>query len=82
MLWKVDENNQSIFHVVGLHRHENIFNIIYELGARKDLIAFYKDPLQNNILHLVARLPSTDRLQMVAGAALQMQREPLWFEVR
>ncbi|XP_020872590.1 LOW QUALITY PROTEIN: uncharacterized protein LOC110226198 [Arabidopsis lyrata subsp. lyrata] len=81
LLWKVDEKNQSIFHVAALHRHASIFNIIYELGARKDLVAFYKEPLKNeNILHLVARLPSPDRLQMVPGAALQMQRELLWFE--
>ncbi|CAL9226127.1 unnamed protein product [Arabidopsis halleri] len=80
LLWKVDENNQSLFHIAALNRHASIFNIIYELGARKDLIAFYKGPLQNNILHLVARLPSPDRLQMVSGAALQMQRELLWFE--
>ncbi|KAL9812133.1 putative PGG domain-containing protein [Arabidopsis thaliana] len=34
----------------------------------------------NNLLHLVARLPPPNRLQVVSGAALQMQREILWYK--
>lgn len=82
LLWKVDEKNQSLFHIAALNRHESIFNIIYELGSIKDLIAAYKEvSTRNNMLHLVASLPPPGRLQIVSGAALQMQRELLWFKV-
>ncbi|CAN8267503.1 unnamed protein product [Cochlearia groenlandica] len=81
LLWKVDDKNQSLFHIAAINRHESIFNIIYELGSIMDLIAAYKDvSTRNNMLHLVASLPPPDRLQIVSGAALQMQRELLWFK--
>ncbi|XP_023635283.1 ankyrin repeat-containing protein ITN1-like [Capsella rubella] len=81
LIWKVDGKNRSLFHVAALNRHESIFNIIYELGAIKDLIASYREKVtKNTLLHLVASLPSHDRLHIVSGAALQMQREILWFK--
>ncbi|KAL1223220.1 Ankyrin repeat-containing protein ITN1 [Cardamine amara subsp. amara] len=81
LIWKVDRRNRSLFHIAAINRHETIFNIIYELGAIKDLIASYREEATNNtLLHLVARLPPHDRLNIVSGAALQMQREILWFK--
>ncbi|KMS96701.1 hypothetical protein BVRB_8g200070 [Beta vulgaris subsp. vulgaris] len=80
ILWKVDENRYSIFHIAVIHRHEEIFKLIYEIGAIKDLIATYKDDHGNNMLHLASRLAPPNRLSCVSGAALQMQRELLWFE--
>ncbi|KAL9281323.1 unnamed protein product [Arabidopsis thaliana] len=81
LIWTVDHKNQSLFHIAAINRHEKIFNIIYELGAIKDLIAMYKEKKSNNnLLHLVARLPPPNRLQVVSGAALQMQREILWYK--
>ena len=81
LIWKVDDNNRSLFHIAVLYRHRTIFNLIYEFGAIKDLIAAYKDGKNNNILHLAGNLPPPSRLQIVSGAALQMQRELLWFKV-
>ncbi|KAF3954128.1 hypothetical protein CMV_020489 [Castanea mollissima] len=49
-------------------------------AAELDLIAAYKDGENNNILHLAGNLPPPSRLQIVSGAALQMQRELLWFK--
>ncbi|CAH2046412.1 unnamed protein product [Thlaspi arvense] len=46
LIWKVDEKNQSLFHVAALNRHESIFNIIYELGSIKDLIAAYREAVK------------------------------------
>nr|XP_023881971.1 ankyrin repeat-containing protein At5g02620-like [Quercus suber]XP_023881972.1 ankyrin repeat-containing protein At5g02620-like [Quercus suber] len=80
LIWKVDDNNRSLFHIAVLYRHRTIFNLIYEFGAIKDLIAAYKDGKNNNILHLAGDLPPPSRLQIVSGAALQMQRELLWFK--
>jgi hypothetical protein len=33
------------------------------------------------MLHLAGKLAHSDRLNIVSGAALQMQRELLWFKV-
>ncbi|KAL9227989.1 hypothetical protein vseg_003616 [Gypsophila vaccaria] len=82
ILLKVNEKNHSLFHVAVRHRHENIFKIIHEVGAIKDLIAAYLEPTTgNNMLHLAAQLAPSHRLHRVSGAALQMQRELLWFEI-
>ncbi|XP_021719646.1 ankyrin repeat-containing protein At2g01680-like isoform X2 [Chenopodium quinoa] len=80
ILWKVDENRYSIFHIAVIYRHEEIFKLIHEIGAIKDLIATYKDDHGNNMLHLASKLAPPNRLNCVSGAALQMQRELLWFE--
>ncbi|KAM4098052.1 hypothetical protein ACJW30_07G047500 [Castanea mollissima] len=80
LLWRIDRKNRSLFHIAVLYRHENIFNLIYEIGAINDLIAAYKDENNNNILHLAANLAPPSQLQIVSGAALQMQRELLWFK--
>ena len=84
LIWKIDQNNRSLFHTAVLYRQEAIFNLIYEVGAIKDLIAAYKDKNNNdnnNILHLAGNLAPLSRRQIVSGAALQMQRELLWFQV-
>ncbi|XP_017984382.1 PREDICTED: uncharacterized protein LOC18587244 [Theobroma cacao] len=88
LIFRKDETNKSIFHIAVLHRHASIFNHIHNLGLQKDLIMLYRVryPDQENtsiiyiMLHLAAKLPSLDRLSIVSGAALQMQRELLWFK--
>ena len=35
----------------------------------------------NNMLHLAAGLAPEEKLNAISGAALQMQRELLWFKV-
>lgn len=54
-----------------------MFSLIYELGAMRDIIAGFLDEKNNNMLHLVGQLAPPDRLNIVSGAALQMQRELL-----
>ncbi|KAI8011826.1 Ankyrin repeat-containing protein ITN1 [Camellia lanceoleosa] len=80
LIWKVNSQNQSIFHVAVLHRHAGIFNILYEIGSIKDLITAYRDEDCNNMLHLAAKIAPPNQLNIVSGAALQMQRELLWFK--
>ncbi|KAL5577505.1 hypothetical protein UlMin_019204 [Ulmus minor] len=79
LLWETDDL-KSIIHVAVLHRHANIFNLIHDVGSLKEFVGTSTDFDGNNILHLAAKLPSKDRLNIVSGAALQMQRELLWFE--
>ncbi|XP_059657221.1 ankyrin repeat-containing protein At5g02620-like isoform X1 [Cornus florida] len=80
LIWKVDDKSQSIFHIAVAHRQENIFNLIYEIGAHKDLIAAYKDENNNNMLHLAGKLAPPNRLKTDSGAALQLRRELHWFK--
>ncbi|XP_044497675.1 ankyrin repeat-containing protein NPR4-like [Mangifera indica] len=80
VVYELDDNSHSIFHIAILHRHANIFNLIYETAFTKELMGNFEDNNQNNILHLVAKYPDSSRVSIVSGAALQMQRELLWFK--
>ncbi|KAH8506413.1 hypothetical protein H0E87_013292 [Populus deltoides] len=82
LIFKVDQNTYSIFHIAILNRHEDILKMIYQIGSIKNVMTIYKDREGNNMLHLAAKvLESPSRLNVIPGAALQLQRELLWFEV-
>ncbi|XP_021761313.1 uncharacterized protein LOC110726154 [Chenopodium quinoa] len=83
LIWELDEENRTIFHAAIQCRQEKIFSHIRQIGSINHSLAAYKNPNNgNNILHLAANLPCTDRLNVVSGAALQMQRELLWFQTQ
>ncbi|KAH9753267.1 ANK REP REGION domain-containing protein [Citrus sinensis] len=77
---ELDENGRSIFHIAILNRHMNVFNLIYEQGFNKQLLATYLDSCGNNILHLAAKYRSPSPYRTVSGAALEMQRELLIYK--
>ncbi|XP_073134073.1 uncharacterized protein [Henckelia pumila] len=79
-LYKVNEFKHSIFHIAVLRRHVQCFNLIYEVHGVRDLILTYIDTEGNNIMHLAGRLAPQNQLNLIPGAALQMQREVLWFK--
>ncbi|KAL1537566.1 hypothetical protein AAHA92_30063 [Salvia divinorum] len=80
LLYKVNKDTHSIFHVAVLRRYVKVFNLMYELGGIKDLLATYVDNDGNNILHLAGKLAPPNQLAGIPGAAWQMQREVLWFK--
>ncbi|CAI9773342.1 unnamed protein product [Fraxinus pennsylvanica] len=80
LFWEVNKEYHSIFHVALINRQEKVFNLIYQIGAVRNLITLYKDQEGNNILHLAGKLAPPSRLKIVSGAALQMQRELQWFK--
>ncbi|CAI9267824.1 unnamed protein product [Lactuca saligna] len=80
LIWELNDNNQSIFHVAVSHRQERIYNLLYDIGSMKDMITPLKDPEGNNMLHLVVKKAEKNLLQNVSGVAFQMQRELLWFK--
>ncbi|KAL0014004.1 hypothetical protein SO802_001073 [Lithocarpus litseifolius] len=71
---------KSIFHVAAEKRHESIFYLLNEIGSIGDLIIDAIEADGSNILHLVAELAPNEKLNAISGAALQMQREMLWFK--
>lgn len=81
LIWKQDDKGQTIFHIAVKRRQAKIYNLLYEIGAMKDLITPIKDKKGNNMLHMVAKSAKPKRFQNVSGVALQMQRELLWFNV-
>ncbi|XP_031282088.1 ankyrin repeat-containing protein At5g02620-like [Pistacia vera] len=80
LILEVDKNNYSIFHFAVVNHRKDILKLIHEIGTFKDLIVASKDKKDNNILHLAGMLAPPDRLNVVSGAALQLQRELLWFK--
>ncbi|CAH1412849.1 unnamed protein product [Lactuca virosa] len=80
LIWKKNHYKQTIFHVAVSYRHEDIFNLLQEIGSMKDMITSIKDVDRNNMLHLAGKIANENRLQVVSGVALQMQRELLWFK--
>ncbi|KAI3503601.1 hypothetical protein L1887_32047 [Cichorium endivia] len=81
LIWEKNINDQTIFHVAVSFRHQDIFNLLQEIGSMNDMITSIRDNNQNNMLHLAGKLANEKRLQAVSGVALQMQRELLWFKV-
>ncbi|KAJ0550913.1 putative PGG domain, ankyrin repeat-containing domain superfamily [Helianthus annuus] len=79
----IDSTNKSgydIIHLAIINRSEKIYNLIYDIGTRKNLYRVYKDSYENNILHLAGRLAPSTVLNQRTGAALQLQRELQWRE--
>ncbi|KAI3842645.1 hypothetical protein MKX03_027309 [Papaver bracteatum] len=71
---------RNIFHTAVEHRKGKIFGIMYGTSPRNRLMACWRVESGNNILYLAAKLPRPEVLSVVAGAALQMQRELQWFK--
>ena len=82
IMWTTDSNNRSLFHLAVKNRQESVFNLIHEVVTLKEIILTKYDKSKfENILHLAGYLAPPSRLNIVSGAALQMQRELLWFKV-
>ncbi|XP_073278160.1 uncharacterized protein [Primulina huaijiensis] len=68
----------SIFHIAARERVENIFNLIYHMNERKQYFYDRTDSSGNNFMHICGELAPPHKLNLVSGAALQMQRELQW----
>ncbi|KAJ9553826.1 hypothetical protein OSB04_017871 [Centaurea solstitialis] len=79
LIWSKNDEGLTIFHVAAMHRHLDIFNILYEMGKRKNWLSAEEDGDGNTMLHLIA-LTSRKMRDEASGASLVMQRESLWFK--
>ncbi|KAI7725049.1 hypothetical protein M8C21_009103 [Ambrosia artemisiifolia] len=80
IIWKKDDKEKTIFHLAVKRRQVEIYKLLHEIGAMKDLITPMKDVYGNNMLHMVAKSVKQQRIQNVSGVAFQMQSELLWFQ--
>ncbi|KAI3734803.1 hypothetical protein L6452_14282 [Arctium lappa] len=78
LMSKVNDDNHTIFHITIMHRHQGIYNLLYEIGSMKDVILQIKDVDGNNMLHLVG-MTTIEMRRKAFEASLLMQRELLWF---
>ncbi|KAF5956519.1 hypothetical protein HYC85_003744, partial [Camellia sinensis] len=79
-IWSVNKDKHNIFGLAVICRCENVFNLIYQMSGHKIAMLAMCDSNSNNILHLAGRLAPFHKLNLVPGAALQMQRELQWFK--
>ncbi|CAL5328637.1 unnamed protein product [Camellia sinensis] len=76
-----DSEDRNIFQLAVIKRHENVFNLLYQMGEYKQYITRLEDDNENTLLHLVGNQAPIEKLNVVPGAALQMQRKLQWFKV-
>ncbi|XP_059635948.1 uncharacterized protein LOC132278152 [Cornus florida] len=79
-VWCSDADHRYIFQIAVTTRNQNVFNLIYQMGQQKQYMTHFRDKSGNTILHLAGKLAPAHQLNLVSGAALQMQRELQWFE--
>ncbi|XP_076923391.1 uncharacterized protein LOC143585502 [Bidens hawaiensis] len=75
-----DKNGYDFIQLAVIHRSEKVYNLIYDIGERKNLYRTIVDSCENNILHLAGRLAPSNVLSQITGATLQLQRELQWRE--
>ncbi|KAD2804959.1 hypothetical protein E3N88_38336 [Mikania micrantha] len=75
-----NEDGLTIFHIAVMHRHRDIYNLLYEVGISRNDVCVVSDKSGNNMLHLVGKT-SKERAAKTSGASLLMQRELLWFKL-
>ncbi|KAF7143131.1 hypothetical protein RHSIM_Rhsim05G0147100 [Rhododendron simsii] len=89
LIWTRDDNDdRTIFQRAVIERHENVFNLLYQMGDYKrylmlvqdNHLMLVRDTHEDTMLHLAGRLAPRIKLDLVPGAALQMQRELQWFK--
>ncbi|KAM0053489.1 putative ankyrin repeat-containing domain, PGG domain, retrotransposon Copia-like protein [Helianthus debilis subsp. tardiflorus] len=75
------ENGYSLSQLSIINRCEKVYNFLaHEVTRDKYLHTVNKDKNNDNLLHLAGKLAPKHKLNMVSGAALQLQRELQWFE--
>ncbi|KAI8020024.1 Ankyrin repeat-containing protein ITN1 [Camellia lanceoleosa] len=79
-IFALNADDLYIFELAVIKRHENVFNLLYQLGEDKQYFARSRDNEGNTLLHLVGNKAPIEKLNVVPGAALQMQRELQWFK--
>ncbi|XP_058191694.1 ankyrin repeat-containing protein ITN1-like isoform X2 [Rhododendron vialii] len=80
LIWKRDSENRNVFHQAIIYRHENIFNLIYQMSDHKYFATNFLDKFGDSMLHVAGQLAPPNKLNLVPGAALQMQRELQWLK--
>ena len=77
-----NDNDYPLIQLAIINRCERVYNfLVHQVTTDKHSHKVRTDEYGNNLLHLAAQLAPIHKLNLVSGAALQMQRELQWFEV-
>nr|KAJ0198105.1 hypothetical protein LSAT_V11C700357620 [Lactuca sativa] len=79
-IWSTNEDGYNIIQYAVISRSEEVYNLVYQMSEHKNVYRTIKDSSGNNLLHLAARLAPSNKLNLISGAALQIQRELQWFK--
>ncbi|CAN6572261.1 unnamed protein product [Malus baccata var. baccata] len=81
LLFRGLEDGKNIFQYAIECRQENVYSLIYGVDQR-NLITTLRDKYDNSILHYAGKLSplASKKLDRIAGAAFQMQRERQWYK--
>ncbi|KAJ0906135.1 putative ankyrin repeat-containing domain, PGG domain, ankyrin repeat-containing domain superfamily [Helianthus annuus] len=80
LIWKKDDKGKTIFHLAIKCRQAKIYNLLYEIGAMKEIITPITDRKGNNMLHMAAYKANRRKIHNGSGVAFEIQRELLWFK--
>ncbi|KAI3495761.1 hypothetical protein L1887_38107 [Cichorium endivia] len=75
-----NEDGHNVIQHAVISRSEGVYNLLYGMSDHKNIYRTMKDSFGNNLLHLAARLAPPDKLNLISGAALQVQHELQWFQ--
>ncbi|XP_059633229.1 uncharacterized protein LOC132276004 [Cornus florida] len=79
-IWSRDANEHYIFQFAIINRNENVFNLMYQMSEFMQYMINLIDKNGDTLLHVAGKLAPQHKLNLVSGAALQMQRELQWFK--
>ncbi|XP_048436173.1 uncharacterized protein LOC125475467 [Pyrus x bretschneideri] len=76
-----NEKGRNIFQFAAECRQHKVFSLLYGLHENnREWFVSWKDKSRNNMLHVVGTISSAAQINLIRGAALQMQRELQWFK--
>ncbi|XP_042753572.1 ankyrin repeat-containing protein ITN1 isoform X3 [Lactuca sativa] len=79
-IWSANEDGHNIIQYAVVNRSEKIYNLLYWMSQHRNICRTIKDSSGNNLLHLATRLAPNNKLNLISGEALQIQRELQWFK--
>ncbi|XP_019169932.1 PREDICTED: uncharacterized protein LOC109165561 [Ipomoea nil] len=75
-----NSKGQNILHHAVMNRSKNVFNLVCGTNVLRSNLPNFSDINGDSVLHLAGKLAPPHKLNLVSGAALQMQRELQWFK--
>ncbi|XP_059439044.1 ankyrin repeat-containing protein At5g02620-like isoform X2 [Corylus avellana] len=83
LIWQLDGDNMSLFHIAILYRKESVFNLIHEIGTNKYCLAsIITSEKKENMLHLASRFSDHEDEKNIVLGAFRMLWELWWFKIK
>ncbi|KAL7592978.1 hypothetical protein Lser_V15G32875 [Lactuca serriola] len=79
-IWSTNEDGHNILQYAVINRSIKVYKLLHKKSEHKNMYRNIKDSSGNNLLHLAARLAPDNKLNLISGAALQIQWELQWFK--